>query len=69
MPELVGVRFKRAGRVYYFDPQGMELEVNDYVVVSTARGPELGRVVISPRQILANEITEKAMAPTKRYAY
>jgi cell fate regulator YaaT (PSP1 superfamily) len=58
MAEIVGIRFKRAGRVYYFDPAGNELEVNDYVVVKTARGLELGRVVIAPTQVLASEVTE-----------
>jgi cell fate regulator YaaT (PSP1 superfamily) len=58
MTEIVGVRFKRAGRVYYFDPAGIDLEVNDYVVVKTMRGLELGWVVIAPKQVLANEVQE-----------
>jgi len=58
MAEIVGVRFKRAGRVYYFDPAGIDLEVNDYVVVKTMRGLELGWVVIAPKQVLANEVRE-----------
>jgi cell fate regulator YaaT (PSP1 superfamily) len=56
--EIVGVRFKRAGRVYYFDSAGIELEVNDWVVVKTTRGLELGYVVISPKQVLDSEVTE-----------
>jgi len=58
MADIVGVRFKRAGRIYYFDPSGIELEVNDYVVVKTVHGLELGQVVIAPRQVLASELTE-----------
>ena len=58
MAEIVGIRFKRAGKVYYFDPAGIELEVKDYVIVQTSRGLELGHVVIAPRQVLANEVTE-----------
>ena len=58
MTEVVGVRFKRAGRVYYFDPAGIEVNEGDWVVVETGRGPELGRVVISPKQVLSSEITE-----------
>jgi cell fate regulator YaaT (PSP1 superfamily) len=58
MAEIVGIRFKRAGRVYYFDPAGIEMDVGDCVVVNTARGMELGWVVIAPRQVLANEVTE-----------
>ena len=58
MAEVAGIRFKRTGRVYYFDPAGIDLEVNDYVVVKTTRGPELGKVVIAPRQVVASEISE-----------
>jgi len=58
MAEIVGIRFKRAGRVYYFDPAGIDLEVNDHVVIKTTRGLELGKVVISPKQVLASELTE-----------
>ena len=56
MAEIVGIRFKRAGRVYYFEPAGIDLEVNDYVVVKTARGLELGQVVIAPKQVLSGEV-------------
>jgi cell fate regulator YaaT (PSP1 superfamily) len=58
MPEIVGVRFHQAGRVYYFDASGIPLEVNDDVVVETNRGHELGKVAISPKQVLFSEITE-----------
>ena len=58
MAEIVGIRFKRAGRVYYFDSAGIGLEVNDWVVVKTTRGLELGYVVISPKQVLDSEVTE-----------
>lgn len=57
MADIVGVRFKKAGKVYYFDPAGIDLEVNDPVVVTTTRGLELGYVIIAPRQVLANEVT------------
>lgn len=58
MAEVVGVRFKRAGKVYYFDPAGIDLEVNDYVVVKTTQGLELGQVVIAPKQVLSSELSE-----------
>ena len=57
MAEIVGIRFKKAGKVYYFDPAGIDLEANDYVVVKTTRGLELGYVIIAPRQVLVNEVT------------
>ncbi len=67
MAEIVGVRFKRAGKVYYFDPAGIDLETNDHVVVETARGLELGQVVISPKQVLASEVS-KPLKPVVRKA-
>ena len=67
MAEIVGIRFKRAGRVYYFDPAGIELEVNDCVVVKTTHGLELGHVVISPKQVLDSEVTEP-LKPVMRKA-
>jgi len=67
MAEIVGVRFKRAGKVYYFDAGDIELEVNDYVVVKTARGLELGRVTIAPKQVLAGKET-KGLKPVVRKA-
>jgi cell fate regulator YaaT (PSP1 superfamily) len=65
--KTVGVRFKRAGRIYYFEPAGLELEVNDWVVVETTRGLEVARVVISPKQVLANEL-ETPLKPVIRKA-
>ena len=57
MADIVGIRFKRAGRVYYFDPAGVELEVDDQVVVKTTHGLELGCVVIAPTQVLDSEVS------------
>jgi cell fate regulator YaaT (PSP1 superfamily) len=54
----VGIRFKEAGKVYYFDAGGMDLDVGNYVVVETSHGQEVGRVVISPDQVIVSEIKE-----------
>jgi cell fate regulator YaaT (PSP1 superfamily) len=67
MADIVGVRFKKASKIYYFDPAGLNLEVNDYVVVETARGLELGQVVLAPRQVLASDV-EKPLKPVVRKA-
>lgn len=67
MADIVGVRFKRAGKVYYFDPAGIDLEANDHVVVETARGLELGQVVISPGQVLSSDVS-KPLKPVVRKA-
>lgn len=67
MANIVGVRFRRAGKVYYFDPAGIDLKINDYVVVKTARGLELGQVVISPEQVVASKV-EMPLKPVLRKA-
>ncbi len=51
MPVVVGVRFKPAGKIYYFDGQDIELKVGDKVIVETARGIEYGEVVIGKREV------------------
>jgi cell fate regulator YaaT (PSP1 superfamily) len=57
MPEVVGVRFREAGKIYYFDPTGFEdLKVGTYVVVDTARGEDVGQVVIAPRQVADDKV-------------
>jgi cell fate regulator YaaT (PSP1 superfamily) len=48
MARITGVRFKQAGKIYYFDAGDQEFEKGDYAIVKTARGQELGRVVIPP---------------------
>jgi cell fate regulator YaaT (PSP1 superfamily) len=51
VPIVVGVRFRRAGKIYYFDPGGLDLKYGDKAVVETARGLEFGEVVIAPREV------------------
>lgn len=67
MADVVGIRFRRAGKVYYFGPAGIDLKVDDWVVVETARGLEMGQVVVAPKQVLANEI-EGELKPVVRKA-
>ena len=57
MTEIIGVRFKDAGKVYYFDPAGTKQETGSLVIVETARGVECGEVVISNRMIEDDQIT------------
>jgi cell fate regulator YaaT (PSP1 superfamily) len=63
----VGIRFKEAGKVYYFDARGFELAVGNYVVVETSHGLEIGRVVIAPDQVIVSEIKE-SLKPIMRLA-
>lgn len=59
--EIVGIRFKRAGKIYYFAPGYQVFETGQNVVVETARGVELGELVIPNRQVSEDEI----IAPLK----
>ena len=51
MQTVVGVRFKRAGKIYYFSPGKLDIKLNDNVIVETARGMEFGTAVIGPREV------------------
>ncbi len=57
MTEIIGVRFKSAGKVYYFSPAGIKAETGDRVIVETARGVECGEVVMANRQVDDGKIT------------
>jgi len=54
--EIVGVRFKPVGKIYYFDPAGIELCTEDGVILETARGVEYGNVAIPNRMVPVSEI-------------
>lgn len=58
MINVVGVRFRSAGKIYYFDPLTYELEVGMHVIVETARGVEFGNVMIKPRRIEEEKIVQ-----------
>ena len=54
----VAVRFKTAGKLFYFDASGFELAPDDWVVVDTAKGTEVGRVILPPRLVEAHQLAE-----------
>jgi cell fate regulator YaaT (PSP1 superfamily) len=54
--DVVGVRFKKAGKIYYFDPGDVSIEKDDFVIVETVRGVEFGRCVIAPKQVGENDV-------------
>ena len=58
MKEVTGVRFKRPGKIYYFDSEGIELEKGMHVIVDTAMGEEYGEVVLVNKQIDDDKLTE-----------
>lgn len=51
MYSVVGVRFKKAGKIYYFDPLDFPIERDQCVIVETARGVEYGRVVVGKKEV------------------
>lgn len=56
MVTVVGVRFKKAGKIYYFDPDEHKIEKGDKVIVETARGIEFGHVVVGLKEVTEEEI-------------
>ncbi len=58
MAEVIGVRFKEVGKVYYFDPDGQTLKKGDKVIVETVRGIECGEVAMDNRDINEEEIVK-----------
>lgn len=56
MQLVVGVRFKKAGKIYYFGPNGLDLNEEDHVIVETARGVEFGDVVVASKEVPDEEI-------------
>ena len=67
MIRIVGVRFKKAGKIYYFSPESFEIQKNDFVIVETARGVEYGQVVVGIREIEESELVSP-LKPVLRIA-
>ena len=62
MPLVVGVTFRRVGKVYYFDPGELSLHEGDFVIAETARGVEFGEVALEPREVSDDQL----VAPLKK---
>ena len=54
--QVIGVRFKEVGKIYYFDPNHIDVEEDDFVIVETARGTEFGKVVIANREVSEDDV-------------
>ncbi len=61
MIKVVGVRFRTAGKIYYFDPGKLNIDLGSHVIVETARGIEFGTVMIAPKEMPE----EKVIQPLK----
>jgi cell fate regulator YaaT (PSP1 superfamily) len=64
---IAGIRFRPAGRIYYFDPQGASYSTGQYVIVETSRGVEAGRVVIASKKLAERELSDP-LKPVLRLA-
>lgn len=56
MYSVVGIRFKKAGKIYYFDPENLIIEKGQFVIVETARGIEYGQVVVGKKIVEENDV-------------
>ena len=62
MANIIGVRFKKPGKIYFFDPDGKKVQKGNFVIVETSMGKEYGEVIIANRQLP----DEKIVAPLKK---
>ena len=58
MITIIGVRFRTAGKIYYFDPAGRKIKTGDHVIVETARGVEYGSVVVGTKEVEDKKIVQ-----------
>ena len=58
MTLIIGVRFRRSGKTYYFDPDGLQIKKGDHVLVETARGIEFGTVSLAPKEMEDDKIVQ-----------
>ena len=58
MTKVIGVRFRQAGKIYFFSPGKLEIKPQDRVIVETARGVEFGKVVTGPKEVEDDKITQ-----------
>ena len=58
MIKIIGVRFRNAGKIYYFDPKNLPIKKGDHVIVETARGIEYGSVVADAREVTDDQVVQ-----------
>ena len=67
MVKVVGIRFRNAGKIYYFGPGDLELKAGMHAIVETARGVEIGTVITNPREV-SEESVIQPLKPVLRIA-
>lgn len=65
MTKVIGVRFRNAGKIYFFDPAGLDIESGDKVIVETARGMEFGTVVMGAREVEDDKVIQPLKSVTR----
>ena len=58
MVKIIGVRFRKAGKIYFFSPAEYEIECGQHVIVETARGIEYGSVVFGPKDVEEDKVVQ-----------
>ena len=58
MTVIIGVRFRKSGKVYYFAPDNLPIKKGDHVIVETARGIEYGLVVLGPKEVTEDKVVQ-----------
>ena len=58
MVKVIGVRFRKAGKIYFFSPAGKKIEQGQHVIVETARGVEYGSVVLGVREVEEEQVIQ-----------
>ena len=58
MVRIIGVRFRKAGKIYFFSPADMDIQVGQHVIVETARGVEYGNVVLGPKDVEESKVVQ-----------
>lgn len=69
MIKVIGVRFRKAGKVYFFDPGGRQIKAGDHVIVETARGVEYGEVVLGCREVEDKKVVQPLKAVIRMASY
>ena len=67
MTKVIGVRFRTAGKIYFFAPGNLDIKRGDNVIVETARGVEYGRVVSGPKEVKEKDVVQP-LKPVLRIA-
>ena len=64
MIKIVGVRFRNAGKVYYFDPKEFTLSVGEHVIVETSKGPEFGVISTGCKMVADDQVAQPLRSPS-----